>query len=141
MSRGRIVGVDHLGIAVSDSSESGEAFRKAFGLDPGHRETLPDHGVKTEFYPVGSMTEIEFIEPLDGENSIGKYLARKGSGIHHVALRVEDLDDLLEDMKARGIRLIDEAPRPGAQGKRIAFIHPRSVGGVLMELVEHPRSE
>jgi len=141
MSRGRIVGVDHLGVAVPDSAASGEAFRKAFDFDRGHRETLPDHGVKTEFYMVGDMTEIEFIEPLDQENSIGKYLSKKGSGIHHIALRVEGLDALLEDMKARGIRLVDEKPRPGAQGKRVAFVHPKSVGGILMELVEHPQSE
>jgi len=138
MSDARILGVEHLGVAVPDAEAAGNAFRTAFGLDEGHRETLPAHGVKTEFYPLGADSEIEFIEPLDAKNSIGKYLDRKGAGIHHLALRVQGIEALLEAMKARGVRLIDEKPRAGAQGKRVAFIHPGSMGGILVELVEQP---
>ena len=141
MKEGRILGVEHLGVAVPDAAAAGEAFRTAFGLPPGHTETLPEHGVKTEFYPLGKGAELEFLEPLDPENAIGKYVAKKGGGIHHLALQVEGIDALVEAMKARGVRLIDEQPRPGAQGKRVAFIHPRSMGGILVELVEHPASE
>ena len=140
-NEGRLIGVEHLGVAVSDAAAAGAAFRIAFGLDPGHTETLPEHGVRTEFYPLGRGAEIEFIEPLDPGNSIGKYLERTGGGIHHLALRVEGLDALLEAMKARGVRLIDERPRDGAQGKRVAFIHPKSMGGILVELVEQPAGE
>jgi len=137
---GRIVGVEHLGVAVPDASAAGTAFRTAFGLAAGHTESLPEHGVRTEFYPLGKGAEIEFIEPLDPENSIGKYVERKGAGIHHLALRVVGLEALLEAMQARGVRLIDERPRPGAQGKKVAFIHPKSMGGILVELVEHPEA-
>lgn len=138
MSEARILGVEHVGVAVADAEAAGSAFRAAFGLDMGHRESLPAHGVKTEFYPLGAGSEIEFIEPLDAENSIGKYLDRKGAGIHHLALRVQGIETLLEAMKARGVRLIDELPRAGAQGKKVAFIHPKSMGGILVELVEQP---
>ncbi|MBN2491792.1 MAG: methylmalonyl-CoA epimerase [Planctomycetes bacterium] len=140
-SEGRLLGVEHLGVAVPNAAAAGEAFRTAFGLEPGHTEVLPEHGVKTEFYALGRGAEIEFIEPLDSANSIGRYLERQGSGIHHVALRVAGLDSLLEAMKSRGVRLIDERARVGAQGKRVAFIHPRSMGGILVELVEHPAGE
>ena len=75
---------------------------------------------------------------MDSENSIGKYLERKGAGIHHLALNVTGIETLLEDMKSRGVRLIDEEPRAGAQGKKVAFIHPKSMGGILVELVEQP---
>jgi methylmalonyl-CoA epimerase len=134
---GRILGVEHLGVAVPSASAAGAAFRTAFGLEPGHTESLPDHGVQTEFYPLGKGAEIEFIEPLDPENSIGRYLERKGAGIHHLALQVEGIEALLEAMQARGVTLIDKQPRLGAQGKKVAFIHPKSMGGILIELVEH----
>ena len=138
--RGRIIGIDHLGVAVESAAEASRAYANAFGLVfPGERETLPEHGVSTAFHPLAGDAQIEFIEPLDLENSIGRFVSRRGGGVHHVALRVEGLDDLLAQMSGRGVELIDERARPGAHGTRVAFVHPRATGGVLIELVEHPQ--
>lgn len=135
---GRIIGIEHLGVAVTDAGEAARSWANAFGTPPARSERLPDHGVATEFLPLAGDTEIEFIEPLVEGNSIARFLEKRGDGVHHVALRVEGIEALLASMRERGVELIDQHPRDGAHGTRVAFLHPRSTGGVLIELVEHP---
>ncbi len=135
---GRIIGIEHLGVAVADAAVAARSWARAFGTPEPRRERLPEHGVTTEFLPLAGATEIEFIEPLDAGGSIARYLDKRGDGVHHVALRVEGIEAMLASMRERGVELIDEHPRDGAHGTRVAFLHPRSTGGVLIELVEHP---
>lgn len=136
---GRILGVEHLGVAVKSADAASKTFAATFGLPyPGARERLPEHGVSTAFHPLAGDTDVEFIEPLDAENSIARFLDKRGPGVHHIALRVEGIDALLADLKSRGADLIDETARTGAHGTRVAFLHPRAAGGILIEFVEHP---
>ena len=101
--------------------------------NPVEIEEVPEQKVRVAMFPVGE-TNLEFLEPTGPESPIAKFIEKKGSGIHHVAIQVEDIDRLLADLKSRGVRLINETPVPGAGGKRIAFVHPASTGGILLEL-------
>jgi methylmalonyl-CoA/ethylmalonyl-CoA epimerase len=105
------------------------------GLLPAGSETVPEQKVTTAFFPVGE-SEVELLEPTAPDGPVAKYLEKKGEGIHHVAFRVENLDAALEELKAKGVRLIDEKPRIGAGGARIAFLHPQATHGILVELCE-----
>lgn len=131
----KILKIDHIGIAVRALDEIDPALRElltASGVP--HEEVVEDQGVKTTSYRAGE-SGLEFLETLDEESGpVAKYLAKRGPGIHHVCLRVDDIEETLAHLKARGVELIDEKPRPGAGGCRIAFIHPRSAGGILIEL-------
>lgn len=127
--------IDHVGIAVDDLKQVMETFKTAFGLDPHFTEVVEDQKVNVAGYDIGGST-IEYLEPTDPESPIAKYLDKKGRGIHHMAFRVEDLAEKLVLLKEKGIRLIDEVPREGAEGKKIAFIHPKSTNGILIELCE-----
>ncbi|HKV43843.1 MAG TPA: methylmalonyl-CoA epimerase [bacterium] len=124
----------HLGIAVRRIAAA-EALCRRLGLPPSRHETLGREGVRVAFVPVGDG-EIELLEPLTAEGPVGRFLEGRGEGIHHLALEVPDIDAALARARAAGMRLIDETPRPGADGSRIAFIHPASTHGVLFELVE-----
>ena len=126
--------VDHIAIVVESLDVALGTYHDALGLELDHVVEIPDQGVKAAFLPVGDG-EIELLEPLSPESSIGKYLARRGEGLHHICLEVDDIETALAELKARGAALIDETPKQGAHG-RIAFIHPRSAHGVLIELVE-----
>lgn len=127
--------IDHIGIAVRDLEESLKFFKDTLGLEMVFKETLPDSGVKALGLNVGE-SRIELLEPL-GENSpIAKFIEKRGEGIHHIAFRVDNIERSLELLKKNNFKLIDETPRIGAEGKRIAFVHPKSTHGVLIELVE-----
>jgi len=125
--------IDHLGIAVPSLAEAVEAY-EALGFPVESTQDVPTEKVRVAFLPVGE-SRLELLEPTDPGSSIAKFL-QKRSGLHHVCVLVEDIDAALADLRARGISLIDERPRPGAGGSRVAFVHPRSAGGVLLELKE-----
>jgi methylmalonyl-CoA/ethylmalonyl-CoA epimerase len=127
--------LDHIGIAVESLGASLPIWEGVLGLPCHGTEEVAEQKVKTSFFPVGD-TEVELLESTDPEGPIGKFIANKGQGVHHLAFRVDDIDAALEELKAKGVRLIDEKPRYGAGGARIAFIHPKATGGVLIELSE-----
>jgi methylmalonyl-CoA epimerase len=126
--------VDHVGIAVRDIEEAMKSFQDIFGVPPGVIEEIADQGVKGVLLPIG-QTRLELLEPLTPDSAVGRFIERRGEGIHHLALHVENVGTDLEALKARGVELVDQQPRPGLSGI-IAFIHPRSVHGILTELVQ-----
>ncbi len=131
----KITKIDHLGIAVN-SIESGKNFwHDVLGLDFEGTETVEEQKVKTAFFPVGE-SEVELLESTSPDGPVAGYIEKKGQGIQHVAFRVENIEEALDELKARGVRLIDETPRKGAGGAKIAFLHPKSTAGVLVELCE-----
>ena len=130
-----ILGIDHIGIAVESLRRAGAFYAAGLGLGISHQEDLPDRGLKVAFIPVGGL-ELELLEPTDPNSPVAKFLAKRGPGIHHVALRVDNIEAALHQLESRGVELLDKTPRPGAQGKRIAFLSPRSTGGVLIELCQ-----
>jgi len=125
--------LDHVGIAVANLLEAFRFYRDTLGLEIEPPEDIASQRVRAHFVQVGDAT-LELLEPTSGESPIAKYLATRGPGLHHVALRVDDIVAALAELKARGVRLIDETPRPGAHGSLVAFIHPSSAHGVLVEL-------
>jgi methylmalonyl-CoA/ethylmalonyl-CoA epimerase len=130
--------IDHVGIAVVDLEAAVERYRRLFGLEPAHRERVEDQGVDEVLFPVGDGF-VQLLGPLGPETPVGRFLARRGPGMHHLAYRVGDLTATLDSLRSAGVRLIDEGPRPGSRGTSIAFVHPSAMGGVLMELVQAPR--
>ncbi len=124
--------LDHVGVAVPSIQESAATFEPISGATCSSIEELPEHDVNVAF--VGS---IELIEPRSNTSPVARFLSRRGPGIHHFAYRVPDLRATLQDLNTRGFHLIDEEPRPGARGHLVAFIHPKSTGGTLIELVQH----
>jgi len=127
------VTLDHIGIAVSNISEALAFYRDALGLEVEAPEEVPSQRVRAHFIPAGESA-IELLEATAEDSPIAKYIARRGPGVHHITLRVDDISAALAQLKARGVRLIDETPRPGAHGSQVAFIHPSSAHGVLVEL-------
>ena len=127
--------VDHIGIAVSNPEESIRFYEEVLGLKLHGTETVEEQKVKVAFLPVGD-TEVELLEATSPDSPIAKFIEAKGQGVQHIAFKVDDIETALEEMKAKGIRLIDEKPRYGAGGARIAFLHPKSTNGVLIELCE-----
>ena len=125
--------IDHIGIAVGDLGASLAFFRDALGLELDAPEDVPSQRVRAHFLQAGEAA-IELVEPTADDSPIAKFVAKRGPGIHHVALRVDDLVAALAELKAKGVRLIDETPRPGAHHSLVAFIHPASTHGVLVEL-------
>ena len=133
----RLTQIDHVGIAVSDLSEAVGEYRRTFGIEPTHRERMDDQGVEEVLFAVGESF-VQLFGALGPESPVGRFLERRGPGLHHVAYRVDSVADALSDLRANGVPLVDEEPRAGSRGTRIAFVHPRGVGGVLVELVEAP---
>lgn len=133
----RLTQIDHVGIAVSDLSEAVGEYRRTFGIEPTHRERMDDQGVEEVLFAVGESF-VQLLGALGPESPVGRFLERRGPGLHHVAYRVDSVADALSDLRANGVPLVDEEPRAGSRGTRIAFVHPRGVGGVLVELVEAP---
>jgi methylmalonyl-CoA/ethylmalonyl-CoA epimerase len=125
--------IDHIGIAVGDLGASLAFFRDALGLELDAPEDVPSQRVRAHFLQAGEAA-IELVEPTADDSPIAKFVAKRGPGIHHVALRVDDIVAALAELKAKGVRLIDETPRPGAHHSLVAFIHPASTHGVLVEL-------
>jgi methylmalonyl-CoA/ethylmalonyl-CoA epimerase len=129
--------IDHVGIAVSDLREAVERYRRTFGIEPVHRERMDDQGVEEVLFAVGESF-VQLLGALGPDTPVGRFLGKRGPGVHHVGYRVASVADALEHLRAEGIGLIDEAPRPGSRGTTIAFVHPKDTGGVLIELVEAP---
>ncbi len=127
--------IDHVGVAVEDLDAALSVYRDALGMPLVHRETLGDQGVEAALVDVGDG-HIELLQPLGPETPVGRFLARRGPGLHHVAYRVESVDSALGALAAAGMRLIDERPRIGIRGSRVAFVHPSATGGVLTEIVQ-----
>jgi methylmalonyl-CoA/ethylmalonyl-CoA epimerase len=127
--------IDHVGIAVQDIDSALALYRDALGMELVHRETVAEQGVDAALLDVGDG-HIELLEPLGEDTPVGKFLARKGPGLHHIAYRVENIQEALPRLAAAGLRLIDEDPRNGIRGSRVAFLHPGSTGGVLTEIVQ-----
>lgn len=135
----RLTQIDHVGIAVADLDEAVEHYRRTFGIEPTHRERLDDQGVEEVLFPVGE-SYVQLLGALGSQTPVGRFLERRGPGVHHLAYRVDSVAGALDDLRASGVPLVDEEPRAGSRGTRIAFVHPRGVGGVLVELVEEPRA-
>jgi methylmalonyl-CoA/ethylmalonyl-CoA epimerase len=127
--------IDHVGIAVSSIDESIGLYKNSFQMAEQHRETVEEQGVKAVLLEVGEG-HIELIEPLSPDSGVAKFIERHGEGMHHVAYQTDDIDSALDKVRAAGLRLIDEKPRAGIRGSRVAFLHPKATGGVLTELVE-----
>jgi methylmalonyl-CoA/ethylmalonyl-CoA epimerase len=144
------VTLDHIGIAVADLSAALSFYRDALGLEIEAPEDVASQGVRAHFIPAGeaairgagaSGPKLELLEATADDSPIAKYVAKRGPGLHHITLRVDDIRAALEQLKAKGVRLIDESPRPGAHGSLVAFIHPSSAHGVLIELKQAPNRE
>jgi methylmalonyl-CoA epimerase len=127
--------IDHIGVAVEDIDAAIALYETSFEMMLAHRETVESQGVEAVLLDVGEG-HVELLAPLDPETPVGKFLARSGPGLHHVAYAVGDIDSALPRIAAAGIELIDNEPRTGIRGSRVAFLHPRSTGGVLTEIVE-----
>jgi methylmalonyl-CoA/ethylmalonyl-CoA epimerase len=127
--------IDHIGVAVTDLDASIALYEQAFGMELVHRETVTEQGVEAVLLDVGE-NHVELLAPLGDDTPVGKFLAKKGPGIHHVAYQVTDIDATLQALGAAGMRLIDATPRIGIRGSRVAFVHPASSGSVLTEIVE-----
>jgi methylmalonyl-CoA/ethylmalonyl-CoA epimerase len=126
--------VDHIAVVVENLDAALATYRDALGMAVSRIETIPEQDVKIGFLPSGD-SEIELLEPINPESGIARYLAKRGEGLHHVCLEVDDIQQTLADLKARGVQLIQDTPQQGAYGK-VAFIHPKGASGVLIELLE-----
>ena len=129
----KLLRINHLGIATPGLAEAMERMARLFDMGPEHTEEVAEQKVKTAFFPVGEST-LEYLESTDPEGPLGKFLAKRGPGIHHVCFEVDDVDAAVAGLLAKGVRMIDQAPRKGAHGCRVAFLHPAETGGVLIEL-------
>ena len=132
-----IGGLHHVGIAVDDLDGAVERYRRTLGIEPVHRERVDDQGVDEVLFDVDGGA-IQLLGALGPDTPVGRFLSRRGPGLHHVAVVVEDVGSALERLRRDGIALVDEVPRRGSRGTRIAFVHPNALGGVLVELVEAP---
>ena len=128
--------IDHIGIAVKSLSAAVKVYEQAMGLKLAGYDEVDDQGVRVAMLDIGE-SRIELLEPTRPDSPVEKFMTKRGEGIHHIAVRVDNIEQVLERLKSAGIRLIDEKPKRGAHNTRIAFIHPASTNGVLMELVEH----
>jgi methylmalonyl-CoA/ethylmalonyl-CoA epimerase len=131
--------IEHIGIATRSLDDALGFWREALGLEVTHTEVVEEQGVRVAMLPVGEP-RIELLEPTHADSPVAKFLDKRGAGIHHVAMRVDDIRATLQSLKESGARLIDETPRIGAGGCLVAFVHPSAAGGVLLELVEHTDS-
>ncbi|MCK5543264.1 MAG: methylmalonyl-CoA epimerase [Desulfobacterales bacterium] len=131
----KIKKIDHLGIAVSDIESGKKFWQDIMGLKLEGTETVEEQKVTTLFFPVGE-SEVELLESTSPDGPVAKYIEKKGPGLQHIAFRVENIDEALAELKTKGVKLIDESPRKGAGGARIAFLHPKATGGILVELCE-----
>ena len=127
--------IDHIGVAVEDLDAAVELYGGRFDMREQHRETVEEQGVEAVLLEVGDG-HVELLRPLSGETAVGKFIAKRGPGLHHVAYQTDDIDRTLGEVRDAGIELIDQSPRIGIRGSRVAFLHPRSTGGVLTEIVE-----
>ena len=127
--------IDHVGVAVDDLDAAIALHEQTYGLALAHREVVEEQGVEAVLLDVGA-SHVELLRPLQPDTAVGRFLASRGPGLHHVAYRVGDIDAALDALRDRGVQLIDETPRVGIRDSRVAFVHPRSTGGVLTEIVQ-----
>ena len=127
--------IDHVGVAVTDLDAAIGLYERDYGMEVVHREVVEEQGVEAVLLDVGE-NHVELLRPLGPDTPVGKFLANKGPGLHHVAYQVADIDAALGELRAAGLRLIDETPRTGIRSSRVAFLHPSATGGVLTEIVE-----
>ncbi|MFO7944338.1 MAG: methylmalonyl-CoA epimerase [Anaerolineales bacterium] len=132
-----IKSIDHIAIVVEDLEEALTFWRDRLGLALDHIETVASQGVKIAFLPVGD-SEVELVQPLDDDSGVAKYLRKKGPGMHHLCFEVEDIQEKLGDLEKQGVKLIDQEPQVMEDGRKLAFLHPKSASGVLIELYELP---
>ena len=131
----KVLAVDHIGVAVKSIEDAKRLYHDLLGLNQAGCETVPEQKVTTAFFPLGE-TRVELLESTSPEGPIARHLEKRGEGVHHIAIRVENIEEALAELKAKGIQLIDEKPRRGAGGAKIAFLHPKSTFGILVELCE-----
>jgi methylmalonyl-CoA epimerase len=127
--------IDHIGIAVRSVREVKDLFKSLFNLNPDFEEEVDDQKVKVIGFKVG-QSNLEFIEPLNDQSPISNFLEKRGEGLHHIAINVDNIENILRQFKSHKLELIDEEPRKGAEGKKIAFVHPNSFNGILLELTQ-----
>jgi len=130
-----ILHIDHIGLAVKSNAEGKTFWSDILGLPFEGEETVAEQKVKTAFFPV-DKSEVELLESTADDGPISKFIEKKGQGVHHIAFRVDDIESALAELKEKGVQLIDETPRIGAGGAKIAFLHPKATGGVLVELCQ-----
>lgn len=130
-----LINIDHIGIAVHDLDQALAEYDRQYRVAPMHREVVESQGVEEAMIAVGG-SHIQLLAPLADDSPVGKFLEKRGEGLHHVAYAVADIEAALAHLRSEGVRLIDEAPRTGGGGSRIAFVHPKSLAGTLIELVE-----
>jgi methylmalonyl-CoA/ethylmalonyl-CoA epimerase len=127
--------MDHIGVAVEDLDAAIELYKQRFEMGEQHREVVESQGVEAVLLEIGEG-HVELLKPLSPDTAVGKFIASRGPGLHHVAYQTSNIDAALEQVKAAGLQLIDETPRVGIRGSRVAFLHPKATGGVLTEIVE-----
>lgn len=133
----KLINLDHVAIAVEDLDRAIAEYRTRYGVEPLHRERVQSQGVEEAMIPVGGSF-VQLLMPLSADTPVGRFLESKGEGLHHVAYAVVDIEAALDHLRSQGARLIDNQPRVGGRGARIAFVHPKDLAGTLIELVEHP---
>lgn len=133
----KLINLDHVAIAVKDLDRAIAEYRTRYGVEPVHRETVQSQGVEEAMIPVGGSF-VQLLMPLSADTPVGRFLESNGEGLHHVAYAVVDIEAALDHLRSQGARLVDEQPRVGGRGARIAFVHPKDLAGTLIELVEHP---
>ena len=131
--------LEHIAIAVADLDAALAHYRDVWGIEPEHRERVPDQGVEEAMLPLGE-SYLQLLAPTGPDTTVGKFLERRGEGLHHIAYEVDDLEASLQSLKAKGVPLIDEHPRRGGRGHLVAFVHPRGNHGLLVELIQAPRT-
>ena len=129
--------IDHVGIAVRDLDAAVAHYQRTLGIEPVHREVVEDQGVEEVLFEVGT-SYVQLLAATGPDTPVGKFLEKKGEGVHHVGYRVEDVAATIEHLRSLGVPMVDEAPRPGSRGTTVAFAHPKGFGGVLVELVQEP---
>lgn len=129
--------IEHVALAVADLDAAIAHYREVWGIEVTHRETVEDQGVEEAMLPLGD-TFLQLIAPANDETTVGRFLASRGEGLHHLAYEVDDLPRTLEDLRAKGVQLIDEVPRRGGRGHLVAFVHPKGNHGLLVELIQAP---
>lgn len=132
--------IDHIAILVDDLEDTLAFWRDALGLELSHRENNPDEQAEIAFLPSGD-SQIELVRPTTQDSGLARYLEKRGPGMHHICLQVEDIETMLSQLKAKGVQLINEQPRTGSDGRKYAFVHPKSAYGVMIELYELPAPE
>jgi methylmalonyl-CoA/ethylmalonyl-CoA epimerase len=127
--------IEHIALAVGDLEAAIAFYRDVWGLEVSHRERVEDQGVEEAMLPLGE-SHLQLLAPTGPDTTVGKFVARRGEGIHHIAYEVDDLEGALQELRSKGVKLIDETPRRGGRGHMVAFVHPRNNHGVLVELIQ-----